>query len=70
MYAVRQLQRQVGQYSSTIELTYQPVSHDFWFRRDVDSIFLITFIFVLFGIWTCNLITSFVKKGGLFGGLL
>lgn len=40
------------------------------YRRDFDAICFITFVFVLFGVWLLNLITSIIRKGGVLGGLL
>lgn len=46
-----------------------PTSDNIVYRRDFDSICIITFVFVLLGIWLLNLITSLIRKGGVLGGL-
>lgn len=46
------------------------VSNSFWARKDIGqfSVLLLTVFFI--GIFLINIITSCVKKGGIFGGLL
>lgn len=58
-----------GSYNTT---TFQPVevTDNYLYRTDIDGIVLISFIFCIFGIFLINIITSTVKKGGVFGGLL
>lgn len=46
------------------------VTNDVCYRSDFDSILIITFIFVLFGVFLLNIITSLINKGGVLGGLL
>lgn len=49
--------------------TQIPVSQSIVYRSDIDSIFLMTFLLVIFGLWLLNLITSCIRKGGVLGGL-
>lgn len=58
-----------GSYNIT---TFQPleVTNNYLYRTDIDGILLITFIFCLFCIFLINIMTSSIKKGGVFGGLL
>lgn len=60
---------QVGNYTTTyttdINVSNEPV-----YRFDYPNILVMTCIFVLFGVWLFNLITSLIRKGGLLGGLL
>lgn len=46
------------------------VSNYWMYRSDIDKIFTVCFIIVLMFIFCFNLITSCIKKGGVFGGLL
>ena len=46
------------------------VTDNWLYRRDVDSIFIIIFSFVLFGLFLFNVMTSIIRKGGVLGGLL
>lgn len=46
-----------------------PVSYSVFDRPDFISIISITLMLTFCGIWLLNLITSFVRKGGLLGGL-
>ena len=57
-----------GNYTSSF--TEVPVSNEIVYRRDFDIIVIITFIFIISGIWFFNLISSLIRKGGCFGGLL
>lgn len=59
----------VGQYN-TVYLNDIPVSNNFMYRRDIDSIFVCVLIFSIFFVFLCNIFTSIVKRGGVFGGLL
>lgn len=49
---------------------YYNVSNSFWARKDIGqfSVLLLTVFFI--GIFLINIVTSCVKKGGIFGGLL
>lgn len=47
-----------------------PVSNSWWYRRDLSDILLSVFIISLFFIFIFNIMTSCIKRGGLFGGLL
>ena len=59
----------VGQYTTTY--TTDIVTTDkVVYRQDFDHILFCTFIFVLFGVWLLNIMTSLFRKGGVFGGLL
>lgn len=58
-----------GSYNTTYFQEVE-VSDNFLYRTDIDGIFTVTFIFIVFGIWLLNLITSFVHKGGVLSGLL
>lgn len=40
------------------------------YRSDFPNICLVTFLFVLFGVFLLNLLSSAIRKGGLLGGLL
>ena len=46
------------------------VTDNVCYRSDFSDICFITFIFVLFGVFLFNLISSAIRKGGLLGGLL
>lgn len=46
------------------------VSQSWWYRKDLSDILLSVFIIVIFFIFLFNIMTSCVKKGGLFGGLI
>lgn len=46
------------------------VSNDWLYRSDIDKIFTVCFIIILMFIFCFNIITSSIKKGGVFGGLL
>lgn len=45
------------------------VSNDWLYRNDIDKIFLVCFIIIFMFIFCFNIITSCIKKGGVFGGL-
>lgn len=55
--------------SNTNYFTEVEVSNNIVYRQDIDSIFLMTFILVIFGLWLLNFITSCIRKGGVLGGL-
>lgn len=61
-------QTSVSQYTTTytqdVEISSNPC-----YRTDFPNILIMTFIFVLFGVWLLNLITSIIRKGGVLGGL-
>lgn len=59
----------VGYYSSYTN-TLIETTDNVMYRRDIDSIFIVTFIFILLAIFLINIITSAVRRGGIFGGLL
>lgn len=59
-----------GSYYSTSTNYNIPVSNKAVYRRDFSYVMIMTFIFVIFGVWLLNLFTSIVRKGGIFGGLL
>lgn len=46
------------------------VSDDWLYRKDIGSIFTVSFIIILLFIFVFNIATSVFKKGGIFGGLL
>lgn len=46
------------------------ISSENYYRPDFCNILMITFIIVFFAIFLFNIITSCIRKGGLFGGLL
>lgn len=52
-------------YTTNIEVT-----DNIQYRSDFSNIMVMTFIFVLFGVFLFNIISSFIRKGGLLGGLL
>lgn len=60
---------QVGTFSTTY-CTDIKVSNNACYRFDYPNILLMTLIFAVFGVWLFNIITSLIRKGGLFGGLL
>ena len=47
-----------------------PVSRDVFDRPDFVNIVVLVFIVSVFGIWLINLITSFIRKGGVLSGLV
>lgn len=53
-----------GQYNRTY-FEQIPTSRDFFDRPDCFKIVTIVFILCFFGVWLFNLITSFIRKGGL-----
>lgn len=69
-----------GFYYSTNTATYsqyiteyaQPidVTDNIQYRTDFPNIMIMTLIFVLFGLFLFNIVTSLIRKGGLLGGLL
>lgn len=46
------------------------VSDDWLYRKDIGSIFTVSFIIILLFIFVFNIATSVFRKGGIFGGLL
>lgn len=56
-----------GYYSET--LTDVKVSQNKVYRRDFGDICIMIALFVGFGVWLLNLLTSVVRKGGVLGGL-
>ena len=46
------------------------VTNDWVYRSDVTDIFTTVFLFIVFFLFLFNIVTSFLKKGGLLGGLL
>lgn len=56
--------------NDSIELLDYPVSGDIWQRPDIDKILVSCLCIALFGIFVINIVTSLIKKGGIFGGLL
>ena len=59
----------VGYYSNYINTDIE-VTDNVMYRRDIDSIFICTFIICLIGLMLINIVTSCVKRGGIFGGLI
>lgn len=55
----------VTEYAQPIEVT-----DEVFYRSDFPNIMIMTFLFVLFGVFLFNIITSLIRKGGLLGGLL
>lgn len=55
----------ITEYAQPIEVT-----SEVFYRIDFPNIMIMTFLFVLFGIFLFNIITSLIRKGGLLGGLL
>lgn len=47
-----------------------PTSREFFDRPDAFKIVTIVFIVCFFAVWLFNLITSFIRKGGVLGGLV
>lgn len=58
-----------GQYTRTY-FTEIPVSNNWLYRQDIDKIFVVCFIIFFMFIFVFNIVTSVIKKGGVFGGLL
>lgn len=56
-----------GYYTET--LTDVKVSQNKVYRRDFGYICIIIALFVGFGVWLLNLLTSAIRKGGVLGGL-
>lgn len=40
------------------------------YRRDMPSIIVMTFMFVIMYVFLINLVTSAIRRGGIFGGLI
>lgn len=59
-----------GQYTQVQYLQEIPVTSDVVYRRDFPMIILTCFIYLIIGLWVFNFMTSIIKKGGLFNGLL
>lgn len=57
-------------YYNTQHLNEINVSSNPMYRQDMPNIVIVTFIFALFGVWLFNIISSFINKGGVLGGLL
>lgn len=55
----------ITEYAQPIEVTTNVC-----YRTDFPNIMIMTFLFVLFGIFLFNIITSLIRKGGVLGGLL
>lgn len=64
-----ELHESTGNYYYNKNLQEVFVTDNPMYRRDIDSILIITLLFCLVGLWLINLVTSFVKKGGVLGGL-
>ena len=62
----------IANYNQYITEYAQPVdvTNEIFYRTDFPNIMIMTFIFVLFGIFLFNIVTSLIRKGGLLGGLL
>lgn len=69
-FMYEKLNTTTGSYYYSRTNTDIEVTNDIMYRRDMPNILLMTCIFVLIGVWLINLVTSFVKKGGILGGLL
>lgn len=63
-----ELKTQQGGYYSEI-LQDVSVSQNKVYRRDFGDICIIVALFVGFGVWLLNLMTSIIRKGGVLGGL-
>lgn len=66
-YNVRDLS--TGSWVSDYDFTRVETTNNYMYRRDIDGIFVLTFCFVIFGLWLLNFITSIIRKGGVLGGL-
>lgn len=55
--------------TTTSYFTEVNVSDNIVYRSDIDSIFIMSFLLVIFGLFLLNLITSCIRKGGVLGGL-
>lgn len=60
--------RSFSSYSPTV-FEELPVSRSVFDRPDFINILTITLLITVCGLWLFNLITSFIRKGGVFGGL-
>ena len=68
-FLYQKLEESTGNYYYNKDLENVVVTDNVMYRRDIDSILIITLSFAVVGIWLINLVTSFVKKGGVLGGL-
>lgn len=58
-----------GYYTNTTN-TIIETTDNVMYRRDIDSIFLVTFIVVLLAVFLINIVTSAIRRGGILGGLI
>lgn len=58
----------VGSYN-VVTLQEIPVTNDWHYRRDLDSIYTCAFFLILIITLCLNVITSMIRKGGALGGL-
>lgn len=56
--------------TSDTRATLVGVTNNVCYRHDFPNIMIMTLIFVLFGLFLFNIVTSLIRKGGLLGGLL
>lgn len=64
------LEYETSNYNYNRQVTLVDVTDNYMYRRDIDVIFVMTFCFVVLGLWLFNLISSIIRKGGALGGLL
>lgn len=55
---------------NTSYFSYINTSNNWLYRNDIDKIFIVCFIIFFMFLFTFNLITSSIKRGGIFGGLI
>lgn len=58
-----------GNYNTTY-FTEIPVTNDWFYRQDIDKIFIVCFVIFFMFIFVFNIVTSVFRRGGVFGGLL
>lgn len=59
----------VSQYQ-TYSLDQITTTHNVFYRKDIDSILTCCFIMCFLAVFLINWVTSIIKKGGVFSGLL
>lgn len=59
----------VGSYN-VVTLQEVPVTNDWHYRRDLDSIYTCVFLVILLITFVFNVLSSMIRKGGVLGGLL
>ena len=63
--------RSFGGYNQTVlDTTNFDLTYDYWYRKDMPNILTSALVLSVFFIFTLNVITSIIRKGGILGGLL